>query len=298
MGSNPPKVEAPPHVVAYLRERNTLTLATASPAGLPHAATMVYVSDGVALYFCTRPGTTTAHNINENPPVSFAIDEYSADWSKTKGIQGGGECRVLLDPGEINHVVALFQQKFPLLSKAKISNLSFFRITPSALQFIDNETAGGEHVGQALGTPYHRSLAYSVFRGLPRQQIDTVAAKLDTVQVGAGGVIVRQGAPADKFFIIVDGEVEVVREDQQAPEHRVATLRRGQFFGETAILRDVPRTATVRALVPTTLLTMDREAFRGLVAQSLSTTENFDQIIRERWEDLAHGGSEKGPARR
>ena len=73
----------------------------------------------------------------------------------------------------------------------------------------------------------------------------------------------RQGAPADKFFIIVDGEVTVLRDDGRSGEAPVATLRRGQFFGEIAILRDTPRTATVRAVTPVTLLTMDREASSG-----------------------------------
>ena len=101
-------------------------------------------------------------------------------------------------------------------------------------------------------------------------------------------MIVRQGAPADKFFIIVRGEVEVVHEEQGAAQ-RIAVLKSGQFFGEIAILRDTPRTATVRAITPTTLLTMDRDAFRGLVAQSLATTQDFDAAIRERLEKMAAG---------
>jgi CRP-like cAMP-binding protein len=58
---------------------------------------------------------------------------------------------------------------------------------------------------------------YSVFRGLLKQQAAAVSAQLETVQVGAGEVIVRQGAPADKFFIILEGEVEVLREEGGSP---------------------------------------------------------------------------------
>jgi CRP-like cAMP-binding protein len=54
-----------------------------------------------------------------------------------------------------------------------------------------------------------------------------------------------------------------------------------------AILRDMPRAATVRAIKPTTLLAMDRETFRGLVAQSLGTTQDFDRVIQQRLEELA-----------
>ena len=111
-------IEAPAHVLEYLRSQNTLTLATATASGLPHAATMVYVADGITLYFCTRPETTTARNIAENPAVAFTIDEYSPDWSKTKGIQGNGECQVLLNAGRHQARGGLFRQRFSFLSEA------------------------------------------------------------------------------------------------------------------------------------------------------------------------------------
>jgi uncharacterized protein YhbP (UPF0306 family) len=289
MAEKPPS-EAPPQVLEYLRSQNTLTLATASTSGLPHAATMVYVADGITLYFCTRPDSTTAKNIDQNPSVAFTVDEYSPDWSKTKGIQGGGECQVILSPAEIKRVVGLFRQRFSALSETSTANVSFYRIAPAELQFIDNEGAGAGRP-PSLGMEYRRSLVYSVFRGLPKHEVETLAARLETVHVEAGGVIVRQGAPADKFFIIVDGEVDVLREESpgQAPK-KVASLKQGQFFGEMAILRDSPRTATVQAVTPTTLLTMDRDMFRGLVAQSLATTEDFDRVIRQRLGDLGSRG--------
>jgi uncharacterized protein YhbP (UPF0306 family) len=279
-----PASEAPPHVLEYLRSQNTLTVATATPAGLPHAATMVYVADGVMLYFCTRPEGTTARNIEQNPLVAFTIDEYSPDWSRTKGIQGSGECQVLLNSAEIKRVLGLFQQRFSSLSGTSTTNVSFYRIVPAELQYIDNQGAGAAS-GHSLGMEYRRSLVYSVFRGLPRHEVETLAARLGTLRVDAGATIVRQGAPADKFFIIVEGEVEVVREDAGQAPRTVASLRQGQFFGEMAILRDTPRTATVRALTATTLLTMDRDVFRDLVAQSLSTNEDFDRVIRQRLGD-------------
>jgi uncharacterized protein YhbP (UPF0306 family) len=251
---------------------------------------MVYVAEGMALYFCTRPDTTTARNIAENPAVAFTIDEYSPDWSKTKGIQGNGECQVLLNPADIKRVVALFRQRFSFLSDASPAHVSVYRIAAVELHYIDNE---GAKTGrpQSLAMEYSRSLVYSVFKELPRHEVETLTAKLETVQVEGGATIVRQGAPADKFFIIVDGEVDVLREESpgRAPK-KMASLTRGQFFGEMAILRDSPRTATVRAVVPTTLLTMDRDVFRGLVAQSLATTEDFDRVIRQRLADLGSRG--------
>ena len=102
-------------------------------------------------------------------------------------------------------------------------------------------------------------------------------------------MIVRQGAPADKFFIVVDGEVEVVRESE-GKTRLLGTLTRGQFFGEIAILRDMPRNASVRAKTATTLFSMERDLSR-LVAQSMGTTSDFDRVIRER---LERGGAMVG----
>lgn len=288
--SDDPRGNAPSHVLEYLRAEATLTLATATRAGVPHAATMVYVADGITLYFCTRPESTTARNVAQNPAVSFTVDQYAADWSQTRGVQGSGECQVLLSSADIARVVGLFRARYPFLSETGTANLSVYRIVPSELKFIDGAATGQS--GATLGMEYKHSLAYSVFRDLPRQEVEAVAGKLETIQVEAGATVVRQGAPADKFFIIVDGEVEVVREAAPGKGGGVtlATLGRGQFFGEMAILNEGPRTATVRARVPTTLLTMDRDVFRGLVAQSLATTQDFDRVIRQRLAEVAAAG--------
>jgi uncharacterized protein YhbP (UPF0306 family) len=268
----------PTETLEYLQAQHTLTLATASAAGLPHAATFVYVNDGLAIYFATLPETRTARFIDQNPAVAFTIDNYQPDWASTKGIQAAGECQVLLNPDEIRHVIELFQQKFPDLSHPLTSDRSFFRIKPSEVYFISNEGSSGERHDV---TSYRRSLAFNVFRGLPESAMENVEAKLSTMKVDSGQIIVRQGAPADKFFIVVDGAVEVIHEDGEQ-SRSLATLRTGEFFGEIAILRDTPRTATVRALVPTTLLAMDRETFKSLVAQALGTTHDFGAVIQER----------------
>jgi uncharacterized protein YhbP (UPF0306 family) len=282
MGSNSPALEVPGHVLDYLQGQQTLTLATASAAGTPRATTLIYVNDGPTVYVWTRPDTATARHMEQNPVVSFAIDEYTTDFRATKGIQATGDASVVLNPAEVKQTRARFQEKYPEVGDALAANVSFFRIAPTELQFIDNTSAESARSG---GIDFHRDLVYSVFRDLPQREAESLAAQLGTLEVGAGDVVVRQGAPADKFFIIVDGEVEVVREDDGA-ERILATLSRGQFFGEMAILRDTPRMATVRALTPTTLFAMERDAFHDLVAGSIGATEDFDRIVHQRLEEI------------
>src|SRR5690349_9286802 len=128
MANETAKIDLPTKVVEYLHDQKTLTLATASPGGVPHAVTLVYADDGQSLFVWTRPDTTTALHIRQNPVVSFAIDEYSTDWKETKGIQGTGDCQVVLDSGEIAKVVSAFEEKFPSLAGSLSTELSFFRI--------------------------------------------------------------------------------------------------------------------------------------------------------------------------
>jgi uncharacterized protein YhbP (UPF0306 family) len=270
----------PGPVLEYLRRQPTLTIATASSTGVPRASTLTYASDDVVLYVWTHPGSTTARHIDENPVVSFAIGEYAQDWRAAQGIQGTGEATKVEGADEIERVAGLFRDKFPSVAGERSGDVSFFRIAPTELQFIGGEAGdGGEP--QQLGIEYPRDVVYSVFGDLPREERETIRAQLERIEVKAGTVIVRQGAPADKFFIIAEGEVEVVSEE----EHENRTLARlgpGEFFGELALLRDTRRTATVQAVAPTTLFAMERDALRSLVAQSLGTTDRFDEVIRER----------------
>jgi nitroimidazol reductase NimA-like FMN-containing flavoprotein (pyridoxamine 5'-phosphate oxidase superfamily) len=275
----------PAETQEFLQTQTTLTLATASPSGLPHAATFVYVNDGLSIYFATLPETTTARLIDANPSVAFTTDEHHLDWQSSKGIHGAGDCQILLNPDVIRQVMELFQRKFPDGPRPQTTNRSFFRISPSELYFLNSEGSGRDV------TSYRRNLVFNVFRELPQVTMESLEAKLESVRVNPGQVIVRQGAPADKFFIVVDGTVEVLHEegDQTRP---LATLRSGEFFGEIAILRDTPRTATVRAVTPTTLLAMDGDTFKGLVAQALGTTQDFSAVIQERLERSRRAGQQ------
>jgi uncharacterized protein YhbP (UPF0306 family) len=278
-------IEVPGYVVDYLNEQKTMTLATASPAGVPHATTFLYVNDGPVLFFWARPNTTTARHIDQNPTVSFAVDQYSDDLRQTRGVQGAGECSVILSGEEIARVADLFGQRFPTLSPGATMSISFFRLAPTDLEFIDNTQAGSDAPGGTFGAEFHKKRSYSVFSDLPELGADTVAATLQTMHADEGEVIAREGGPADKFFIVVEGEIEVVRESGGETE-TIERLGPGHIFGEVSIMRDTPRSATVRATQPTVLLAMERDSFRTLVAQSLGTTEDFVQIIQQRLERL------------
>jgi uncharacterized protein YhbP (UPF0306 family) len=280
MSEEPAALEVPAELVEFLQQQHTLTLATASPSGVPRASTLLYVNEGPTLYFWSRATTTTARQIQQNPVVAFTIDHYTENLNQTRGVQGVGECSVLLSGEQIARVADLFGQKFPSLSPGSTMSISFFRIAPSELNFIDN-TSGRDTdssaSGGTFGAEFHRERSYSVITDLPIQSGDRFVTSLQSVEVPAGETIARQGTPADKFIILVEGEAEILQNEQP-----VGSLTPGELFGEVAIVRDQPRSATVRAKTDVRLLALDRDGFRDLVAQAMEITPDFDQVIRAR----------------
>lgn len=98
--------------------------------------------------------------------------------------------------------------------------------------------------------------ALPIFNALPALALEGIAGELEQVQVPAGTVVVHEGAPGELYYAIAAGQLEV---SQQG--HLLSTLSRGDGFGEIALVRGVPRTATVTATTPATLYTLDKAAF-------------------------------------
>lgn len=279
-----PGREVPGQVLDFLHAHQTMTLASVSPGAVPHASTFLYVNDGPTLYFWSRANSTTARHVQRNPVVAFTVDAFSEDLEQIQGLQGVGECSVLLSGEKIAHVADMFGRKFPALSPGSTMSISFFRLAPAEIQFIDNRGGSSREIASgAFGAEFHREHSYSVIMQVPRQASDSIVASLQTIQVPAGETIARQGAPADKFFILLEGDAEVLR-DERGVETTIASLRPGDLFGEVAIMHDRPRSATVQARTSATLLAIERESFRELIAQSLELVPDFDRVLRAQLE--------------
>jgi hypothetical protein len=113
--------------------------------------------------------------------------------------------------------------------------------------------------------------ANSIFSPLPEPTLEQLAEGLEEARVQAGQEVVRQGEPGDRFYLVKDGALDVYIDGKL-----VKTLAPGDSFGEIALLRDVPRTATVRGKTAATLYALDRRAFLTAVTgfgPSLSAAE-------------------------
>jgi len=119
--------------------------------------------------------------------------------------------------------------------------------------------------GYDAGSPvserrYELLRANSIFMSLPIDTLERVAHDLTPVAVAAGDDVISQGAHGDRFYLIDSGEVDVLVDGA-----RVRSEGPGECFGEIALLKDVPRTATIRATCQTLLLALSRDHFLDAV---------------------------------
>jgi MFS family permease len=113
--------------------------------------------------------------------------------------------------------------------------------------------------------------ANPIFAPLPAPTLEQLAVALQEVRVTAGEEVIRQGDPGDLFYLVKDGTLDVYVDGR-----KVQTLGPGDSFGEIALLRNVPRTATVKAEGDAELYALERRQFLAAVtgfAPSLTAAE-------------------------
>jgi CRP/FNR family cyclic AMP-dependent transcriptional regulator len=105
-----------------------------------------------------------------------------------------------------------------------------------------------------------------LFSGLGDSSLKALARNLRVRRFKRGEVVFHQGDPGDALFIVASGVVKVVVPSEDGGEAILATLRRGDFLGELALIDGASRSASAIALEPTEMLALPREQFRVLVA--------------------------------
>jgi CRP-like cAMP-binding protein len=113
-----------------------------------------------------------------------------------------------------------------------------------------------------------------IFAPLPPPAIERIVASVRRVEVPAGEVLIRQGDVGDRFLMILHGDVRVSRNGDV-----IAERTSGDQIGEIALLRDVPRTATVTTTTPTELLILDRDPFLEAVTGHPQSRARANAIV-------------------
>lgn len=140
-------------------------------------------------------------------------------------------------------------------------------LTWRRLTVIDDEAPRhAEELGLLRGVPF--------LAPLPPPTLEHLAGVLTPLSFEPGATVFREGAPGDRFYVVAEGEGQVSIDGKL-----VRRLGVGDFFGEIALLRDVPRTATVTVPSGARLLALEREEFVGAVTGYSESAEAADAVV-------------------
>jgi len=111
--------------------------------------------------------------------------------------------------------------------------------------------------------------------------LERLARAIGEESIGPGSTVVVQGEKGEHFYVIKHGAARVVRDGVD-----VASLETGDFFGEIALLRDIPRTATVEAVGELDLLVLERGPFLDAIKSSRCQIEAAEAVSQARIDEL------------
>ncbi len=128
-----------------------------------------------------------------------------------------------------------------------------------------------------------------LFSALDATSLHRMIETCQLLECAPGDTVFKQGDTGDRLYVVAHGEVVVTRMVQRTPDQgevppaiEVARMGEGSFFGEVGLLTDTPRSATVTALVDTTLLVIDRDVIGDLVEERPGVLKVLLEFLRER----------------
>lgn len=145
----------------------------------------------------------------------------------------------------------------------------FVLLTWSSLAALDSVAPPAELLRRLRAVPF--------LRPLRAPALERLATRLVPVRVPPATVFVREGEAGDRFYLVASGKARV-----SVNGHEVARLDEGDFFGEIALLRNVPRTATVAALTELELYALERDDFLSAVAANPESAVAAERLVRTR----------------
>ena len=136
---------------------------------------------------------------------------------------------------------------------------------------------GGESHLQA-----HHLRTLSLFQNVEEEILKTLAGKFKGETFAAGELIIREGDPGDKFYIIMSGKTEARQEGKHGRDLRLGIMNEGSYFGEIALLMDSPRVASVEAVTATSVLGLGRNDFDRLLKADPGLKQRLISEMEER----------------
>jgi CRP-like cAMP-binding protein len=120
-----------------------------------------------------------------------------------------------------------------------------------------------------------------LFSGLPETIVSRMSGSFKTEEVPLGNKVIIEGEQESKFFIIAQGQVEVLYKGSHGSDIRIALLTDGEYFGETEFGSDQPSDVTVRTLTPCILLSLSRKDLESALRKVPNWNEEFQKAVAE-----------------
>jgi CRP-like cAMP-binding protein len=133
----------------------------------------------------------------------------------------------------------------------------------------------------------------ALFRSLQPDELQLIARSTRLESFPAGKAIIREGRVGTAFYVIVSGSVEVVKEMDGPSPVVLAQFGPGDFFGEIASIKHLPRSASVRAVEETQCLVVWRADFDGFITHFPEAAAQVEAVARERLAAQKHGAFER-----
>lgn len=122
-----------------------------------------------------------------------------------------------------------------------------------------------------------------VFSVIPPDIIDQLGKIVREKKLAGGEVLFHEGDTGNVFYIIKSGTIEIIKGDPDSQNQvKLATRGKGDFFGEMSLLEDSPRFATARAAEESQVLSLSRDAFRGLITENPSIAMEVMSVLSSR----------------
>jgi CRP-like cAMP-binding protein len=136
-----------------------------------------------------------------------------------------------------------------------------FKHRPAKMQKISVGSFGGARYGAAVESPL---AGVPIFAGLKDEALAILFKRAESLAAADGDLIVKEGEPGSKFYLIKAGAVRVVKKLGRKDEVLLAKLAPRDFFGEMCILETLPRAASVQAVEPSEFIVLPSTAFYQL----------------------------------
>lgn len=126
----------------------------------------------------------------------------------------------------------------------------------------------------------------ALFADAPAAELDWLLQHSTEVHLDTGAFFVKENDPGDRFYIVLDGELQVTR-TMNGQEIVLGTTPRGIIGGEISLLHGAPSHISARAIAPSRLLVLDRDTFRAMFAACPTISSQVVQIAAQRTQGLA-----------